>query len=269
MARCANRSDRERKRSHDKVYPKGYVEMLESQQGQLVTGLQELYRRLVEGRRWEGPALSESSGHPLTHDILAALNLLEPSHEESSDAGMFEEDCQKLQSRLWADGAGYARSGGSLSSESDLSPQTPTKISARSTPTTAKGPIFQNNMALNLSPSPLAQSPTSIQRQTYPSTQQAPQNNFSVTSEPQFSLPQWSRPVAGDQMFAMSPQPTMTDFDSMLGVNSWDPTTAWGMDMNHFADPPQQNYNSFRMQDCMLDPTDPDYDYQNFTRVSI
>ncbi|KAK1069255.1 Fluconazole resistance protein 1 [Friedmanniomyces endolithicus] len=111
----------ERKKSHDKVYPKGYVEMLEQQQSQLVSGLQETYRRLKAAHAWTGPALTESNGHPLTHDILHALNLLESRVDGSGELETFEEDCQKLQSRLVADGAGYVHRRGSFSSDSDHS----------------------------------------------------------------------------------------------------------------------------------------------------
>jgi len=63
-------------------FPKGYAEMLEKQHNQLVCGLQEMYQRLRKASLWEGEPLDESSGRPLTHDILAALNFLEPSEEE-------------------------------------------------------------------------------------------------------------------------------------------------------------------------------------------
>lgn len=54
-----------------------YVEMLKSQQSQLVTGLQELYRRSQCGEGWTGPALKETvKGTPLTHDILQHLGAL-------------------------------------------------------------------------------------------------------------------------------------------------------------------------------------------------
>nr|POF21717.1 fluconazole resistance protein 1 [Quercus suber] len=112
----------ERKKSQDKVYPKGYVEMLEQQQGQLVSALQEMYRRANAGQRWTGPVLQEVSGQPLTHDILAALNLLEVKHDGTGKVDTFEEDYDKLQSRLLADGAGYMQQRrGSLSSESEHS----------------------------------------------------------------------------------------------------------------------------------------------------
>lgn len=98
---------RERKKSHDKVYPKGYVEMLEQQQEQLVSGLQEMYFRMRIGKPWSGPMLSVNNGHPLTHDILGALGLLQTKHDGSGELETFEEIVGRLQSRLIADGAKY------------------------------------------------------------------------------------------------------------------------------------------------------------------
>lgn len=71
-------------------FPKGYAEMLEKQHNQLVCGLQEMYQRLRKASLWEGEPLDESSGRPLTHDILAALNFLEPQ-EDGSDAEFVEQ----------------------------------------------------------------------------------------------------------------------------------------------------------------------------------
>jgi hypothetical protein len=56
--------------------------MLEKQHIQVVCGLQEMYQRLRRASFWEGEPLDESSGLPLTHDIWAALNLLEPTDED-------------------------------------------------------------------------------------------------------------------------------------------------------------------------------------------
>lgn len=89
----------ERKKAHDKVYPKGYVEMLEQQQAQLVSGLREMYRRLQSGESWPGKPLKEShGGFPLTHDMLERLNVLHSldypiSHET------FEDDLEALQTK--------------------------------------------------------------------------------------------------------------------------------------------------------------------------
>ena len=57
--------------------------MLEQQQSWLVHGLQELYRRAIEGESWSGDLLNaETNGHPLTHDILTRLGVLDRSKGE-------------------------------------------------------------------------------------------------------------------------------------------------------------------------------------------
>ncbi|KAJ5410632.1 uncharacterized protein N7487_004991 [Penicillium crustosum] len=69
-----------RKRAIDKMYPKGYIEMLEQQQRWLVNALQELYQRIIDGNGWPGTCLKpEPNGHPLTHDILVRLGTLDHS----------------------------------------------------------------------------------------------------------------------------------------------------------------------------------------------
>jgi hypothetical protein len=96
--------------------------MLEQQQSQLVSGLQEMYRRLQTAGVWNGESLKDSNnGQPLTHDILKSLGLLEPKHDGSGEMEMFEEDPSKLQSRLLSEGAGFAARRSSLSSDSDHS----------------------------------------------------------------------------------------------------------------------------------------------------
>ncbi|KAJ5995353.1 hypothetical protein N7481_002330 [Penicillium waksmanii] len=68
----------QRKKVHEKSYPKGYAEMLEQQQAWLVNGLQELYHRAVHGQGWPGEPLDlEPNGFPLTHDMLVSLGALE------------------------------------------------------------------------------------------------------------------------------------------------------------------------------------------------
>ena len=211
----------ERKKSHDKVYPKGYVEMLEQQQGQLVAGLQELYRRQLTGKPWSGPVLSEASGHPLTHDILAALNLLEAKHDGSDEMETFEEDCQKLQSRLLADGAGYMQRRGSFSSDSEHSQHgPPAKSSSRGTPPTTKAAIFDKNFTFTPSPSPVARSPVPRQRQSYPPAHQSPLHRSAplTNNEPQYYQPEWtmstfSEPEAIMRSKFASQTPQLQDFD--------------------------------------------------------
>jgi hypothetical protein len=77
--------------------------MLERQQTQLVTALQELYRRAVAGQEWDGPPLDDGgTGKPLTHDILDHLGLL---HDRAGPVAGFDESFEAMQQRLIDDGA--------------------------------------------------------------------------------------------------------------------------------------------------------------------
>ncbi|EFE42179.1 C6 transcription factor, putative [Trichophyton verrucosum HKI 0517] len=92
----------ERKRTHDKTYPKGYVELLEHQQTSLVFGIQEMYKLLIKGNKWPGQPLNNShNGHPLTHDILERLGALNVA-DGPANAGLprFEEDLEAMQAQL-------------------------------------------------------------------------------------------------------------------------------------------------------------------------
>ena len=84
--------------------------MLESQQGQLVAGLQELYRRLQSGEGWTGAPLKESTkGAPLTHEILERLGALK--HDNHYHDEPFEENLDLLQHRLLSNGSGIMQRG--------------------------------------------------------------------------------------------------------------------------------------------------------------
>ncbi|PCG90484.1 Hypothetical protein PENO1_098970 [Penicillium occitanis (nom. inval.)] len=112
----------ERKKAHDKVYPKGYVEMLEQQQIWLVNGLQELYRRAQEGEGWTGePLKAESNGHPLTHDLLTRLGALDHTKGET-----FEDNVEQMQQRLWQQNAGLMQRQESSDGSSDIAHSPPT-----------------------------------------------------------------------------------------------------------------------------------------------
>ncbi|KAN0082075.1 hypothetical protein V8E54_003373 [Elaphomyces granulatus] len=119
----------ERKKAHDKVYPKGYVEMLEQQQSWLVHGLQELYRRTSEGEGWPGELLKpEPNGHPLTHDLLTRLGALDQNKGEH-----LEENTELMQSELWRQNVGSMQRQESSdgSSESAHSPTSASHTFAR------------------------------------------------------------------------------------------------------------------------------------------
>lgn len=74
---------REGQKGRQRNFPKGYAKMLEKQHNQLVLGLQELYYRLLKASLWEGEPLDLSTGRPLTHDILASLNLLNDQEDDN------------------------------------------------------------------------------------------------------------------------------------------------------------------------------------------
>lgn len=279
----------ERKKSHDKVYPKGYVEMLEQQQGQLVAGLQDMYKRLQSVQGWTGPALPEANGHPLTHDILAALNLLESKHDGSGEPEVFEEDCHSLQSRLLADGASYVQRRGSSSSDSDHSQhgQHPSRSTSHGTPRMAKAPVFKNNFNFSLASSPAPQSPAPRQRQSYPPTQPSPlQQDSPLPNDPQLFQAEWSIPdmSSPEQImrsnYAMQTpdmQQGLSDIENIFSNNLFD-ASALSYEANFAGMPmtsyPQQLSNAFggsmqSMQDFGpgLDPTN-DVEFSKFIQVT-
>lgn len=193
----------ERKKSHDKVYPKGYVEMLEQQQSQLVSGLQEMYKRLRTAGAWSADELAEANGHPLTHDILAALDLLESKNDGSGEMEAFEEDCGKLQSKLISEGAGYTHRRGSFSSESDQS-QGHTRSASRSTPNLTKAGVFKDDFNFSAPPTPPGSEhspgPISNHRTSFPATQPSPlQQESPLSNDPQFYQAEWAYPGAANQ----------------------------------------------------------------------
>jgi len=138
--------------------------MLEQQQTQLVAGLRELYGRLQKGESWPGQPLRESSGHPLTHDILERLDLLHPSGEHSGNYEGFEEDCGRMQQKLLERGAPFTRRRRSVSSESDHG-HASSNSSSGGTPTT-RSFAFDNPFARhNAPPTPPVTSPFPRQSQ--------------------------------------------------------------------------------------------------------
>ncbi|CAD0018268.1 unnamed protein product [Aureobasidium pullulans] len=83
-----------RKKPTSEPYPKGYAQLLEKQQSQLTTGLLKLYKVLqnVDGQQRE---LAEFPRPVLVHEILAALNMLDPECRiELLDEESFEEETE-------------------------------------------------------------------------------------------------------------------------------------------------------------------------------
>lgn len=230
----------ERRKSH-KIYPNGYAEMLEQQQIQLVSGLREMYLRLQKASAWDGTHLDESSGHPLAHDILAALNLLESKHDGSGEMEAFEENCEKLHSRLASEGTGFARRRGSSSSDSGHSHQSqPWTTSSHNTLARPKPSLFTEDSTF---PSATSSPPTrsSIPRsrlQPQPQPQQpqqhhtplpiklSPLHKSTANNNPQFCAPEWAHVLAEssgpEQLYQATHATEAPDFHNLLS-SPWDP----------------------------------------------
>ena len=96
---CQQSTERLLCRANADIGHHSYVEMLEQQQNQLISGLQELYALVISSASWKGAPLKESvNGHPLTHDILERLGVLKVDLNVGTEA--FEEDLDVLRQRL-------------------------------------------------------------------------------------------------------------------------------------------------------------------------
>lgn len=178
--------------------------MLEQQQNHLVSGLQEMYYRLQKASAWEGATLEETNGHPLVHDMLAALNLLERKQNGSGEPEIFEEDLQKLRSRMLADGADYVNRRGSFSSSTNRIPQDQTPPgSYHNTPTRLTPPLNKDRVC-NVSSatlSSLGQISVSQTEQphyqlSWPPAKHSPPQVLTYSDDPCLYAPQWPQALA-------------------------------------------------------------------------
>ncbi|KAF2660668.1 C6 transcription factor-like protein [Lophiostoma macrostomum CBS 122681] len=217
----------ERKKSQDKVYPKGYVEMLEQQQTQLVAGLRDLYTRLQSGQSWPGQPLREAQGgHPLTHDILERLDLLHSTGESSSNYDGFEEDCNKMQQKLLENGAPYTHRRGSMSSNSDHGHTSSSGSSYGGTPTTKSIPYIDPFSRNKAPPTPPMNSPFPRQSQIVPQIKQETPMvsstfmNTGALDPSALTRPAWStEPMMMDEPMDFSTK-SMYTFDSFTNFDS-------------------------------------------------
>ncbi|KAK5144184.1 hypothetical protein LTR04_001656, partial [Oleoguttula sp. CCFEE 6159] len=135
-----------------------YVEVLEHQQIQLVTCIQLMYQRMQSGEGWPGPPLEEVDGHPLTHDVLARFELLNPKRDCSADVEEFEENCNRMQQQLLADGPSFVQRQDSSSSDSEYSHRTYQSSGRISPPSNSR--LFRDSFSLHAAPpTPPVQSP--------------------------------------------------------------------------------------------------------------
>lgn len=86
-----------------KSYSSSCTRLLLQREPQLVLGLQRMYHRLVEVSAWHGPPLTLVDGQPLTHDILSALNILDPDAGSVGDREVFDASFEDVTPQ-WAGG---------------------------------------------------------------------------------------------------------------------------------------------------------------------
>ena len=148
--------------------------MLETQQTQLVQGLQELYRRITNEEGWAGEPLRETNGLPLTHDILDRLGALK--HDGEPHSAQFEGDFLALQRRMVAQGDSYMPRGMSFDTDSEAD-QAPSFD-----PSVHRKPAFTNPFSNRLPPTPPMDRPHSSSV-----ISNSPLKTHTNTSAPQFT----------------------------------------------------------------------------------
>jgi len=201
--------------------------MLEQQQAQLVAGLRELYQLLQSGRGWPGAPLHETQGgHPLTHDILERLGLLNSPSDSNSHCEEFEEDFSKLQRRLLKTDTAASRSRASTNSNSDSDPGFASSASSIETPPLQ--PIqFTNPFVQKVAP-PTPQSPIRPQSQLNRPVKEFPLMMPSITqtdlNPANLMRSQWSIPVPPPAIheslhFFGYDEPMPMDMDGPLAFN--------------------------------------------------
>ena len=192
--------------------------MLENQQAQLVTGLQELYKRIQNGQGWVGSPLKETShGAPLTHDILERLGALKQDGHATGE--IFEEDLTLMQRRLIANGAGFMPRDTSSDSDSETAPspmfeQIPQK------------PVFTDSFSLHsFPPTPPNQSPFPRNARTVPSKVQT------------YSQPRIDQTGMNPQLHRQSWGPSSGRFDDSMDLDfvSFDPSANYDVSMPLFG----------------------------------
>ena len=109
--------------------------MLERQQRGLVAGLQEMYIRLQVAEAWQGEILPLVDGKPLVHNILTALDLIDPLHDDSGthEPDLVEDD-KEVSSRSQLENADGVQSRSSSNSYPEDSQSSHASSFSSSTP---------------------------------------------------------------------------------------------------------------------------------------
>ncbi|GAB7333762.1 hypothetical protein MBLNU13_g05288t1 [Cladosporium sp. NU13] len=187
-------------------FPKGYAEMLEKQQNQLVCGLQEMYQRLRKSLLWEGEPLDGSSGRPLTHDILAALNFFEPNDETFVEQPCSSPIKEEPKDDVVED---------PVDASQEIQQQTPQMFSE---PTSSAQTVTTRSPSLVLSPTTPGphQLPGQLDMQHHGSLKQQPKQLLPAVSPPMQMEHFWEDPL---HSFDASQMPMMSSSSSTDDTN--------------------------------------------------
>ena len=208
-----------------------YVEMLEQQQSQLVSGLRELYRRVQVGEGWSGKPLKEAhDGYPLTHDILDRLNVLHWSNDSPIKHQGFEDDLEVLQQRCLKTDAAASMTRRAMSEESE-----PGLTSSESSSSPAQSISFPESFSHKTTPPTPAMDTDDVRTYSHKSQYTMPSTHQISTFNPM--------PAALLQQ-AWAAQQMPTDQAMDLDMYSFNPSS--GYDPQLFS-----NLNPFQTQEAM------------------
>jgi hypothetical protein len=247
--------------------------MLEQQQTKLVSGLKEMYHLLQNASGWKGPSLDESYGHPLTHNILSALDLIKMNHD-SGEVEMFEENCDKLRSNtIILEDPILAYRGGYASSESENSHHERPGIASshRDTPVQPMLSLFTRISDLpSVTSPPLTESSSSRskaplrQRSAQPSVQNPPlEQSSNFINDPQLSAPECEQVLAVMSEIYQACRDEYSGTDTFNSI--WEPAQVPFDSYHHFSSyqEPMASSNAFCMPDVSdlvyLDKMESDY----------
>ncbi|KAL8729685.1 MAG: hypothetical protein Q9181_004915 [Wetmoreana brouardii] len=200
--------------------------MLEQQQLQLVNGLREFYHREVDNGIWKGSPLQVSStGHPLTHDILEALDALRLDGQLTPER--FEEDTDVIQQKLLATGASPIKRPMSVDSDSGEE-----NVRLRDAP--SPKPVFTErhpSLSGQLPPTPPLNTPSAFLTNS-PIAFSGPDTILPETTQVQPSEPVWFQSAVGYEapmgIFETSPSATYNDPNQLLQqLNPCLPMPSW------------------------------------------
>lgn len=166
------------------------------------------------------------------------MNLLEPKHDGSGEMEAFEEDCEKLHSRLISEGAGFARRRESSSSDSGHSHQCqPWTISSNNTLAKSKTSLFAEDSSFpsatspppthsSIPPSRLHPRPPQ-QHHAAPPIELSPLQKSTANKDPKLYAPERARVLADssapEQIYRTKHAMETRDLHSLLS-SPWDPS---------------------------------------------